>query len=1501
MNSILFPAPDTRPSRFNAGSGPDSAGKYVQAYMGALNIQTMAQIYFLQQLDLICMGMCMLTIPYVNEIQTHYNYRDQINDVVGGIRNEGIKLKNLYTELQTLTDVDDTDQLLSVLGRPEFGLTAEDLTMIGKVSPSTNGLKDLVWKSTTDTPTPLSFNDLVGSDGLRLAQQKAIHDSYGNYVRDNEYAAGNITAGAEQTDQYGRKTALMVGSDEFLDAMGVLAEAQYQVARDAYYKKAESFVKQVGTGADKVAVKVDTKVILDEREQFMSDLLKKITNTSNGETVAYNVETTIYKTVLNDYMGPTGVVSQIFGSELQQRQQQQMQQWDLKEREFYDLKSDWVQNVSYIKQTGTKRWENMVQEFQSKWTDWRTEYKTQHEANQKVFLDRIEQTLEKKETWTKDFLQKSSEVSDELSLRQMYDSIAGIVSSMQENLPTGVSVNINVNDILSNILSKKPGSISSSLIDRASSIDTNFFLNEVKKFNFNDGGVKEQFKNLMKEMDKLSQNLIILQTLESLRSLPEAFATAVKKQNEAADKQLDSTMAYGGFARMGGAYMRSIKTASGGDEIQVLATYLPFLYNPPNKFPEVKDSNGKLWDLGKADALINGNNVPSPSDLTVMVRLAKNKMSADFKKVLNPEKQRNYELELGLFDPSELLDSMNDFIEGVREGETVSCMNKTPEECAKSAMSSGFLVGEVPDGDFGFAQFGQFYQILKTKKEMDKRKAKMDQARKRKSGGMGRFYNQIGAIGEGYAEMIKGTGQMLLSGGKAYLKAITGDFDGAKKDLKAAGKAGERALQGYLYAVSGVVDFVMFAAETVLEPVVGILTLGQGTDAMNGKFAEGNYELAKFRDGNKAQRQLNELGTRTGAEMYANDAIVDKIVTTTLAVVGIVGAILSFTPLAPIGVGMMAISAVGTMAWKSFRGAYEGGAAGMAAGMVSGAINAALEKPTAGMLSVNLSYSYEGGFGAGVDVGTPSSWKVGGSLGLNYNSKTGAWGASAGVKIGLGSQNAAGDFTKSAGLTYNRNNIGRDDQSSGWNAELSGPFNDAGTKGSMSLTYDTKVGYGASVGFTSEFGPLSVTPSWSISQKTGLNSDIQYGFSSDIFSSDENPEHAAANRNLFGEILNGMGAAFGAMRLQDQLIEAQGSGSPGRLINDIEKKSLMEAMTGPGASKEKTEQLVANLEALGVDSDQLRKIVDDYRKKTGRTLMSDEERINIYNYRLSLGLDQNGMADFLYSDYYKSDRELAKLYYDLKAKTIQEHQPSPSGIEGINSDKIKNDASEHSQYYLDNKIKDKIENAKKILMEHPELISDVNLRNKFLNQSSLSASAAICVVDSDFIMLKNNGALGEDGKPLTFEEFYIKGVQRGAIKLDKNKFGTEGFFFVQDPKKLFEGYRDSNGNTFELRTEFAKKSGDSYVYDSQNQEYLKNQIRNNTNVGVVRRAAYDKSLFDFLGNSKTKYLKDDGHSYNGFVDQYGVFKPVDVAKPNRDTFSPIIRIDYLIKIAEGGL
>ncbi|WP_373368593.1 hypothetical protein [Leptospira borgpetersenii] len=257
--------------------------------------------------------------------------------------------------------------------------------------------------------------------------------------------------------------------------------------------------------------------------------------------------------------------------------------------------------------------------------------------------------------------------------------------------------------------------------------------------------------------------------------------------------------------------------------------------------------------------------------------------------------------------------------------------------------------------------------------------------------------------------------------------------------------------------------------------------------------------------------------------MYANDAVLDKVVTTTLAVTGIVGAILSFTPFAPIGVGLMAISAIGTTGWKSFRGAYEGGAAGMAAGVVSGIANSALDYATEGVVGVNLSYSYANGFGAGVSIGTDNKTQLGGSIGLNYNAKSGSWGATAGLKVGLGGTDSQGNYSNWVDAGVHVNNIGRESQSQGVSANIRGQYNEKkGLNGSLGLSYDTASGYGATIGLTSSLGPVSVTPSWTVSEYGGLSSDVQYGFNKNLFNRTNNPDHSAANRNLLSDIFDGL-------------------------------------------------------------------------------------------------------------------------------------------------------------------------------------------------------------------------------------------------------------------------------------------------------------------------------------------------------------------------------------------
>nr|WP_246813526.1 hypothetical protein [Leptospira gomenensis] len=868
---------------------------------------------------------------------------------------------------------------------------------------------------------------------------------------------------------------------------------------------------------------------------------KKITNTTGApDEVARNVETDIYQKVIHDYMGENGVVTQLFGMELKQRADKQSQQWDLKEKEFYDLKQDWIQNVSYLKEVGTKRWENMAQEFGAKWKDWRADFKAEHEANQALFLNKIEQAVQNKETWTQNFLQASQNNAEEQSLREMYDSIAGMVQSMQENLPQGVSLSINVNDILASVLAKKPGSLSASLMDRASSIDTNFFLNEVKKYNFNDKGVKDQFKSLMEKTNVLSQNMVILQALESLRNMPESFVLAVKKQNEATQKSLDSTMAFGGFARMGAMYLRVIKNAAGGTEQQVLPVYNDFVYTPPTEFPLVKDSNGNEWDLSKTESLLDGkSNAPSPSDIGVMVRLAKNKMLNDFKKTLDVENYHNYELEQNLFDPEDLIGSFDGFVSSVQDGQNVSCASKSAKDCIELAANSGTLVGEVPGGAYGLWQFGQFYPILKTKKEMDKRKAMMDASRERFKGGIGRFYNQLGTIFEGGSEFVKGA-----------LKTVKSVSQGNFKD---AGKQFESCLQGLMYAVTGIVDFVMFIGDLVsgILQFAGdkVTQLGRGTlpqvakigqglgeigKGLDQSLDEGYFELSRYRQSNQYQERNTTLGNRTGQEMYRNDKLTDNVITAGFVVTGIAMAVIAVIA-APetAGASLAALPAqeaalAGSYAaYKAARGAYEGGAGGMVAGAAEGYINYELQMATAGSLSVNLGYSYGNGYTVGMNATLPvmktaTGRAIGPSAMLNYNEHNGFSGG-----LGVRAGGVSAYYTEGYGLDEQ----GRKIRSHGWSVGAGG----------INLNYDSYQGYGVSLTYSQGFagyglaGAMSTT--FSYTERGGLTNSLGIdlnalegsnpGEYANIYNrlSQKNGMDTLGNNGLLFSILTGMGLA----------------------------------------------------------------------------------------------------------------------------------------------------------------------------------------------------------------------------------------------------------------------------------------------------------------------------------------------------------------------------------------
>ncbi|MCG6138964.1 polymorphic toxin-type HINT domain-containing protein [Leptospira mtsangambouensis] len=224
--------------------------------------------------------------------------------------------------------------------------------------------------------------------------------------------------------------------------------------------------------------------------------------------------------------------------------------------------------------------------------------------------------------------------------------------------------------------------------------------------------------------------MAVLQTLDSLWSLPLTFEATIAEQNKALDEQLTMQLLQDNFIKMGPGYVRSAVDKMGNPSYQILPTFSSFLYIKPDKLPTVKDSNGKEWDLTDYQSL-QGKNGPASGELTTMVRLARNQMQTDFKLTYDPEKSENREVGFTMLDPKAMAkvaqaaqSAMMQFTTDPQKMfEFNSADDKGKEAMMESAKNSGYLVGPTVGGAFGTHHFNQFYPILKMKEKYNEIKA----------------------------------------------------------------------------------------------------------------------------------------------------------------------------------------------------------------------------------------------------------------------------------------------------------------------------------------------------------------------------------------------------------------------------------------------------------------------------------------------------------------------------------------------------------------------------------------------------------------------------------------------------------------------------------------------------------------------------------------------------------------------------------------------------------
>ncbi|RHX91683.1 hypothetical protein, partial [Leptospira stimsonii] len=629
------------------------------------------------------------------------------------------ELKTLQAKLNYYTDISTGDQLKNVLlgtgpiDSLNTGLTASDLDyLVGSGGKLTSD--SLKWS--TGSGQDLNLDRLAGKDGNTVVQESYVHDAYGLIVRQGQTVPGGTSASSSTYNEDGILVTFMTSADQMSSALAVLAKSQYQIEKREYYAAQEAYV---GPGGQKA----DQKMILDDREGFYANLIQTL-----SQNTGKNIEYEMYKTVVSDYMGEGQIVDQLYQLNADQQKETQLKVWENKEKEFYNKKQEWVSNIEFLQNTGNTRFNDMLSTMTQNWDSWRSEFNEKQKKAEQAHIDNLAKTLKAKADWEKDALSNLKTQGNGFEIRGAYDQIQGILDSMTASMPTEVGATVNANTILNQVLQNRPAELDAALVQRGAYADVQFFVDQLQKTKIDDSTIKN-FQDLRKEMDESSKKVVVLQTLDSLWSLPVSFEETIKAANEGLSKQLTTQLANDEFIPAGGGYVRNVTGPTGDTETQILPGYNPFLYVKPGNLPTVLDGNKRAWDLTNYNALV-GAGAPTTIELQLMVKLAREQMTQDFKKTYDPENTFNRETAAIAFDPMAAAKVFQAgqsalqrlFTDPQTALEFAAADDEKKASMKQSALDSGYLVGPTELGTFGDHHFVQFYGILKLKEKYNETK-----------------------------------------------------------------------------------------------------------------------------------------------------------------------------------------------------------------------------------------------------------------------------------------------------------------------------------------------------------------------------------------------------------------------------------------------------------------------------------------------------------------------------------------------------------------------------------------------------------------------------------------------------------------------------------------------------------------------------------------------------------------------------------------------------------
>ncbi|PJZ82999.1 hypothetical protein CH364_18515, partial [Leptospira harrisiae] len=363
------------------------------------------------------LGNPMTGMEAINRNKAWIDSKIAIDNTVNTARAQAATLKSLQEELNRYTDISTGEQLISMLkgenGYVDTKLEDSDVAFLtGASGQLKNGT--INW---TGGKEPLSVDRLVGKNGDPIIQKRAVKDSYGLFIRDGVAVAGSPSTNSNVGyANDGRLVNIMTSADEFIGSLASISKTQYTIEKEEYYAVQEAAIVR--------GVKADKREILDDRDRFYSGLLTKVTG-GTGKNIEYDM----YKTLVEDYYGQGNVADQLYALNESQQREYQIKVWDNKEKDFQSKKTEWIENVNYLMETGSARFNDMLTSFNQSWDQWRRDFKEETEKGKAEHMARIEEALKKKTDWEVSLLNQARK-GDQFEIDQVYAEIQKTIANM---------------------------------------------------------------------------------------------------------------------------------------------------------------------------------------------------------------------------------------------------------------------------------------------------------------------------------------------------------------------------------------------------------------------------------------------------------------------------------------------------------------------------------------------------------------------------------------------------------------------------------------------------------------------------------------------------------------------------------------------------------------------------------------------------------------------------------------------------------------------------------------------------------------------------------------------------------------------------------------------------------------------------------------------------------------------------------------------------------------